>query len=356
MRVFRSLLKWIGLFILAGIALSAFLLYRGGATRDINEHFAGRCERVELDASAEDIQIDRQRGFAYLSLLDRQSLVEGRPVQGTIARINLNSRTRLVESALVTMPEHFRPHGLSLFIDPSGRRTLFVINHPKDRETEAERVEHFVESAPGQFTHVETITNRLFNSPNDLVAVGPTEFYLVNDKVVGGFWQPLAQQFGFGFSSLVYVDGPNARIVADDIASGGGVNVSADLKKIYVAETAGRRIRVFSRNMDTGDVVETGRIDVDTSPDNIDVAADGSLWVGAHVNTLALIRHFTSQTPAPSQVLRVVPTGGNDANIEEVYLNRGTEISASSVGVSYGNKLLIGSITERRVLICEETG
>ena len=352
MRIIKRLLKWLGLLILAGIAMSAFLLYRGGATREISDHFAGRCERLELDGSAEDIQIDRQRGFAYLSLIDRQALVEGGNAQGTIARIDLNSGERLVEAALVSAPKHFRPHGLSLFIDRSGQRSLFVINHPVDRGNEPELVEHFRETSPGQFTHIETISNPLFNSPNDLVAVGPKQFYVVNDKVMAGTWQTLAQQFGFGFSRLVYVDGPNSRVVASDIASGGGINVSADLKTLYVAETSGMRIRVFDRDIATGDVTEAGRIDVDTSPDNIDVATDGSLWIGAHANTLALIRHFTSKSPAPSQVLRVVPTGGNAANIEEVFLSRGADISASSVGVSHGNKLLIGSITERRILIC----
>ena len=353
MRFIKSLFKWIGLIVLASIALSAFLLYRGGATREISDHFAGRCERVELDGSAEDIQIDRQRGFAYLSLLDRQSLVDGSGAQGTIAKVDLNSRQRLVESALVSAPKHFRPHGISLYIDASGKRSMFVLNHPVDRGTDPELVEHFQETSPGKFAHIETISNQLFNSPNDLVAVGPVQFYVVNDKVMQGPWQTAAQQFGFGFSSLVYVDGPDARVVASDIASGGGINVSADRSKLYVAETSGMRIRVFDRDTSTGDVTEAGRIDVDTSPDNIDVAMDGSLWVGAHANTLALIRHFTSKTPAPSQVLRVEPRGGSSANIEEIYLNGGTEISASSVGVSYGKKLLIGSITERRILICE---
>jgi hypothetical protein len=39
--------------------------------------------------------------------------------------------------------------------------------------------------------------------------------------------------------------------------------------------------------------------------------------------------------------------------IKEIYLNAGDQISASSVGATYGNKLLIGSITDRKLLVCE---
>jgi hypothetical protein len=44
----------------------------------------------------------------------------------------------------------------------------------------------------------------------------------------------------------------------------------------------------------------------------------------------------------------------DDAAVDEIYLNAGDEISASSVGTTYGNKLLIGSITDKQVLVCEQ--
>ena len=41
--------------------------------------------------------------------------------------------------------------------------------------------------------------------------------------------------------------------------------------------------------------------------------------------------------------------------VEEIYSNDGSEISASTVGVKYGKKLLIGSVTQN-ALLCELTG
>src|SRR5690606_28074105 len=118
----------------------------------------------------------------------------------------------------------------------------------------------------------------------------------------------LLQQFGIGRSPLVWYDGSEARVVLGNIASGGGINVSADGDTLYVAETAAQRIRVLERDPATGDVRESHRIPVPQSPDNIDVAVDGSLTVAGHANTLKLIQHFTSGAakPAPSQVLRVI--------------------------------------------------
>ena len=51
-------------------------------------------------------------------------------------------------------------------------------------------------------------------------------------------------------------------------------------------------------------------------------------------------------------MLRVEPNA-DPAVVEEIYLNRGTQISAGSGAVSYGNKLLIGSITDKKILVCE---
>jgi arylesterase/paraoxonase len=307
-------------------------------------HFAGQCEALELDGSAEDIQIDRDLGIAYLSVIDRRALASGGEAQGTISRLDLNEAAIGVEPALIDPPGHFRPHGLSLYIDESGRRYLIVINHPVDRETGQDAVELFEEGTTGRFRHVETFTDPLFENLNDLVAVGPRQFYAVNDT---------GASRDSSLTNLVYFDSGRAIAVADDINSGGGVNVSADGSAIYVAETMGQTLRIMARNSEDGSLETLKQIPLGTSPDNIDVAEDGSLWIGAHSSILALVFHFIMNTDAPSQILRIALDDAGEARIGEIYLNRGDEISASSVGATFGNRLLIGSITAPKVLICE---
>ena len=354
MRIVKTVFKLLGILLLVSVIGTLYVLNRGGAFREIKPHFAGRCDSLPLDGSAEDITVDRERGFAYISYMDRAALIRGEAVQGTIMRIDLNRVPLVPEDALLDRPAHLRTHGLSLYISPEGKRSLFVINHPVNRGTEPELVEVFDEVAPGQFRHRETFQSPLFNSPNDLAAVGPRQFYVANDKVLKGGLAAGLQQLGIGGSPLTYFDGEEARGVVDDIASGGGINVSAGGGTLYVSETSGQRIRVLRRDPASGAVTELARIAVPTSPDNIDVAADSSLTVAGHANTMKLIMHFIKGTPAPSQVLRVIPDNDGNAAIDEIYLNAGDGISASSVGATYGNKLLIGSITDRKLLVCEQ--
>ncbi len=349
-RLIKRIFKLAGLVLLAGIGFTAIIAYRGSWLRDVEPTFAGSCESLELSGSAEDIALDRERGIAYLSLLDRRGLVTGDAVQGTVAKVDLTRRPLTAVTALDSQPAHFRPHGLSLFLDARGNRYLFSLNHPVNRGEEPELVERFVESTPGRFQHLDTFTDPLLLSPNDLAAVGRNQYYVVSDKARGVVGS-LLQQLGLGGSPLTYVDNGTADDVLVNIARGGGINVSPDGGTLYVAETDGQRIRVLDRDAITGDVTEVRRIAVDTSPDNVDVAEDGSVWIGAHANTFKLIQHFAAEKPAPSQV-RQIRISGDSAEIEDIFLDDGSRISASSVGVSYEDLVLIGSITEKKLLIC----
>jgi arylesterase/paraoxonase len=353
-RIFKRILQASLALLVLGTLATVWLMARGGAFKTIEDSFAGgECSALPLTGSAEDIQPDRERNVVYLSLLDRRGLVRGEAPQGDILRVDLSEPELRAVTALRDRPAHFRPHGLSLHIDADGNRHLFVINHPADRASEPELVELFREVAPGEFTHVRTFSDPLMISPNDIVAVGPGQFYVANDKVSGGVLAAALQQFGVGGSPLVYVDGERAEVVSGNIAAGGGISASNDLRQVYVAETSAQRLRVFERTGSGGTVRELARIPLGTSPDNIDVAPDGSLWIGAHANVFALIQHFTAEKPAPSQVLRVALRDGTQADIEQVYLNTGEAISASSVGVQIDGRLLIGSITERKMLVCK---
>ena len=340
MKIIKRIL--IGLIVLIGIIVVGVFAYLE-LSQDA-PHFAGQCEVLDLEGSAEDIQVDHERGFAYLSVIDRRALATGGDAQGTILRLDLNADTPSLHRALLDPPDHFRPHGLSLFIDADGRRSLIAINHPVDRGVGQELVEMFQEDQPGQFRHVDTFITELLTNPNDLVAVGVGQFYVAQDNG--------ASRDG-SLTKLVYFDGEKGSVVADDIASGGGINVSPDGGRLYVAETGGQRVLVLNRNRDDGSVEEIARVPLGTSPDNIDIAEDGSLWIGAHSSLFALVLHFMTGADAPSQVLRVEIDDTGEATIDEIYLNRGEEISASSVGVTHGNRLLIGSITAPKLLICE---
>jgi len=323
------------------ILFATLSLYSCGLKDD--NHFAGTCAGFSMNGSGEDVQIDWERGLAYISLFDRQGHANNIHVPpGDILALDLTKTPLEAESALVDGPE-LQPHGISLFIDQTGQRHLFVVNHPEDRDNGTEKIERYLEDSPGRFEHVETLTSPLITRANDLVAVGERRFYVAQD---------VDRSSAETVTSLVYFDGDEYSVVANDIESGGGINVSGDLTTLYVSETNGERIRVLSRNPADGSVTLVKNISLDSSPDNIDVAEDGSLWVGAHSNTLALVLHFITGSNAPTQILRI-DADEPEPVIEEIYLNDGEEISAGSVGATYGSRLLIGSITAKKLLLCD---
>lgn len=334
-------------------AAGGLFLYNA-VNADVDEHFAGSCEAIELPGSGEDIQIDRDYGMAYLSVLDRLGVAQGAEIEpGMVMRVDLNRKPYTAEPALMDGPT-LHPHGLSLYKDGSGR-LLFVINHPKDRANGSEAIEKYTETAPGSglYRHAETFASPLITRANDMVATGPRQFYVAQD---------VDRTSGDTQTQLVYFDGNEYRSVADDIESGGGINVSADGSTLFISETGGKVVRV-ARLSENGDIESSSKIALQTSPDNIDVAADGSLWVGGHSNVVALAMHFIMGSKAPTQILRITDAQENawaNAQVEEIYLNAGGEISAGSGGAtlnnSAGNKLLIGSITARKILACEMEG
>ncbi len=351
----RAWLKY-GLITLASLVavLAVFVLWiyaSGGGFKTIEHQFAGTCEPVTGPGSTEDIAIDRDTGLALLSTRIRPAPLEG--AHGFIVLYNIASGAQSFQEALMPGPDDFTPHGISLFKDQNGNKRLFVINHRADDE---ESIEIYDMAADGRFTHVETIRDPLLTSPNNLVAVGPRQFYVANDAgASGGLSQMLDMSFGIGFLNLIYYDGQEMRVVDDGVSFGGGIAASADGSQIYVAFTTAHTIDVYDRDATSGDLNYRTSVDLDMSPDNIDVAEDGSLWVAGHPSSIALGKHFASrgQSASPSQVSRIPMADGDPGTPEDIYLDPGDELTASSVAATYNGKMLVGSITARKFLLCD---
>ena len=54
------------------------------AFKTIENNTPESCSSLVMDGSAEDIEIDYARGYAYLSVQDRAALIRGEMVQGRI--------------------------------------------------------------------------------------------------------------------------------------------------------------------------------------------------------------------------------------------------------------------------------
>ena len=88
--------------------------------------------------------------------------------------------------------------------------------------------------------------------------------------------------------------------------------------------------------------------------DNIEIDANGDLWIGSHPKLLTFVKY--SQNPkilSPSQVLKVAIKESGQNTVQEIYLNDGKHLSGSSVAAVFKDTLLIGSVFDDHFLLCK---
>lgn len=353
----------IALPIVVVLTLISFYVFQtlsgAGAFTALPENIDANCTVIEAVPGPEDILVDRERGIAYVSAYDRRKVAAGGPgtdaIRGGIYGIDLNKPR--AEWALWNVtpqaPLDFRPHGIGLYVGPTGRRTLIAASHPSDGR---QVIEVFDVLADGMLAHRKSIEDPLIKSPNDLVPVSHEAFYVGNDYgMSGALMRQLEAFMAWDATDLIYWDGEKASVAVDDLTMTNGVNVSADGETLYVAETQDHTLRIYDRTVETGALALSEIVDLGTGVDNIDVREDGALLIGAHIRVLDFLEHAGDQNIfAPSQVLLVVPGAeGQGGAAGTIYLNDGQELSASSVAASYKDTMLVGAVFDPRVLACD---
>lgn len=346
-------LKWAAALAALALAVAGInVLHFGGVFRAIEPAFAGVCRTIALGGSGEDIQVDRRRGIAYLSLLNRDSVRRGEQVLGTVVLLDLNLPEPSPRAAMAYDPDAFRPHGMSLLTAASQPARLFVVSNRPDGTHTVEIAE---EGSSGGFFPKETIRNAAFVRPNAIAATGERQFYLTNDTVELDTWG-LARQslFRAGHSTLVYFDGDKARIEVSDLNDPAGLALSPDASRLYVAETLAQQLRVYRRDVRTGALTLEETLDLDSAPDNLNIDDDGVVWIAARPKLLSLAAHLHDpRKRSPTQVLRFDPRSPKDARLTEIYMDDGLEISAGSAAAPWRTEFLIGAPFDQKVLFCK---
>ncbi|MDZ7369015.1 MAG: SMP-30/gluconolactonase/LRE family protein [candidate division KSB1 bacterium] len=339
------------LFLLLAIAWRVIDTVRhAGEFKTIKPHFSGQCEKISGAVGAEDITIHPQTGVAFISSNDRRALLAGEQTTGAIYAYDLKSETPALKNLTQDFAQPFHPHGISLYPGDGGEASLFVVNHRPGGEF----IEIF-DYHDSTLVHRESIRGELMTSPNDVVAVGPRSFYVTNDHGnVSQFGRTLEEYLQLARSYVLYYDGQNFKKAAEDLLYANGINVSHDGKTIYVAACTGLKIHLYDRDIASGLLKLKREIPLGTGVDNIELDAGGNLWVAAHPQLLTFTRHAKdAATSSPSEILKISFDEDGDYRIDQIYLNAGEEISGSSVGAVFGQKLLIGSVFEKYFLVCE---
>ena len=337
-------------FILVILGLLGAALWRTldsfGHFDDVSRDFAGRCTPVTGVAGPEDIVIDKARGLAFISSLNRRD-DESR---GAIHIVD--PADPLAAGGWRDMtggaPAAFKPLGLDYY-EGEGVRRLFVVN------AAANAVELYDVGEDGALAHLESFSEPRLTSPNNVAAVGPRAFYVTNDVKAGR--DSMLGNFRFltraASGAVLFTDGTAWRVAADGLRFANGVAVSSDGRRLYAAETAGEAVRIYERNPGSGALRALQTIETPFAPDNITIDAEGAVWVAGLPKPLALPAHAADpDMRVPSAVMRIDEGGAR----EVIYRDPGEEISAATVAARAGQALLIGALYENKFLICELPG
>lgn len=353
----------------AGILAGGFvfdLIADAGAFRTIEPHVEAACVPVAGVLGSEDLDRDPLTGLVYISSGDMRAAPTGLslPDGSTPAGGPMPDGAILVYDGSTTpwrlqldFEGWFQPHGIDLLRTGDGRLLLFVVNHPGGMDT---TVEVFaIEGVRGR--HLRTIRDdAVIASANDIVALTEDRQLLTLDAATrpDSGARRLVETFGRQpWAGVARVDGDKVEKILGGLTYANGINLSRDGRQVYVAESSGRRLSVYDLDEKSGTLTLTGEHAFDTALDNIIVADDGALWIGAHPQMLKFLGHAADPAKlSPSQVLRVTIGPDGVFDVEELLMDDGSALSGSSVAQPVPDGFIVGSVFEEHLLHCRTDG
>jgi len=287
-------------------------------------------------------------GAVWISAYDRRGEDRGRRLAGAIGRLAMDApapgRVMLDrDHALVPDGGVHLPHGIDV-ASGAGTATLVYVNRRYDeagrRETTVVRVD-----ARSDEARREPLRRSAAPAPrnvNDVLASDPV-LYTV-DRGSPSWWFDLTG----GADGRVIELGPRGEpieVVRGLSFANGLARVGDD---VLVAETRGRRLA----RVDLAAKSVTRRMPLPGGPDNLTRNTDGFVVAALHPSLwkLALHRKLGAQH-APSRAVRIDPETGawtllfDDPN--------GAVFSGATVAAETDGKLVLGSATDRGLLVCE---
>jgi len=345
----------IPLLLLIPIGVVVFgLLVPSGFFKSINPHFDG--EQIAIYTAAhgtEDLAVDQDLGLLFISSTNRRVKENSTASSATematgngIYILDLNNKNAQPTLLKTDFFDDMYPHGISLFTQDSSS-FIYVVNHRKD----GDYIELFKYRNDSLLIQ-KSFSDPMMVSPNDVVGISTSEFYITNDHSSKDTRQDQKEDFlRFNNRNIIHYKDGKYYEAANGLAMPNGINVSNDQRFLYTTTTLGHEFITFSRDSVNGKLKEISRLDLDSGLDNIEVDPDDNIWIGSHPKLLTFLGHAGDPDKlSPSQVFKLSPTSTiGEYDVTEVYLENGSKISASSVAVKYKDDLLIGAVFDKKV-------
>ena len=138
-----------------------------------------------------------------------------------------------------------------------------------------------------------------------------------------------------------------------------GIAMSADRRHVYVAETTDGILNLYERDAETGELsqkgLRRGRFHAGAGLDNITVDEAGGLWIVAHPRLFDYVKHSKDNAlDSATRTLRIeLDAEAGKAEIEDVYVGDGEQLSGGTIAVPVGDAVVMGSVFEKKILICD---
>ncbi|KAM4874475.1 serum paraoxonase/arylesterase 1 [Thomomys bottae] len=344
---------------LLSVAVSLFIGHKSsyntrfGVSHEVTPVDLPNCNYIKgVEEGAEDLEI-LPNGLVFLSTGLKypgiKSFAPDNP--GKILLMDLNEENPTVSELPIkgSKLDSVNPHGISTFIDKDDTVYLLVVNHPNFKST----VELFkFQEKEKSLLHLKTIRHKLLPSVNDIVAVGPEQFYATNDHYFSDLYLRSWELYlGLAWSYVVFYSPDEVRVVAEGFDFANGISISPDGKYVYMAEWLAHKIHVYEKHANWT-LTPLKSLHFDVLVDNLSVdPVTGDLWVGSQPNGEKLLS-YDAENPPGSEVLRIQNILTEEPKVTVVYAENGPILQGNTVASVYKGKLLMGTVFHK-ALYCE---
>lgn len=330
------------------LSITGLLVFIIGAYTLNRLHNLGAFTRIEAEnghtleiiakvPGPEDMELDREDGLLYFISSNPCS---NHPERGGLYYIQLDQPNQEAHAFKFDKPWDFHPHGLS-YLRGKYDKYLFTNNH---REDGTHSVEIFKIIDEDELQHLATIRGSELTSPNDLLAVGPTQFYVTNDgRAHDRFTRSMDTFLGRNTGNVLFYNGIEFSRVVDNLEFPNGIALKTSSKQVFIGETLSGFIKIYQMegnyNLKFVDNFYAG-----VGIDNISFDEQSGLLAALHPNLLALSRHMKNpKILSPSKVIHI-PNHSWQGKV--MYQHSGTDISGISTAVSYNGYIYLGAVCD----------
>ncbi|GAA6060093.1 hypothetical protein JCM10212_003501 [Sporobolomyces blumeae] len=344
-----------------------------------------KCTGIKGLTACEDGWVDYSSGLAYLVCSDHDTRKNWLPAvlhldSASVPAVSTdyialfdfkdNSHRRLRITGLPAEAAGIWVHAIDVHKSAGGEKlTVFINSHrpPKNRKLGktlgANSVIEILETTVGsdELKYVKTVQHNLVRTPNNVVALGPREFYFSNDHRHKVHWTRAFEMLKSVPSDIIYCDAskatPFCKVAADHLVYPNGI-AKGPGTVLYQGSTLQGLVRVWEIQPDKS-LKALAEVPLERPIDNVHVDEDGSLYATTLPKVLDFMEAGKDGGRSRStavEIFRITndsTAGVNKYKKELVFADDGTIVSASTSAVPYHGKLLLTGVFSREVVVCD---